>query len=88
MSQVTERASLVGRVDRLLEPSPRGDGISYLPMDPSARATMMFAGLEFEVAPHFRLTPNVVCTRYDRNEQGVRPEPDVHLRLTLFIDFE
>jgi hypothetical protein len=88
VSPVTERASLVGRVDRLLEPSPRGDGISYLPMDPSARATMMFAGLEFEVAPHFRLTPNMVCTRYDRNEQGVRPEPDVHLRLTLFIDFE
>lgn len=86
--QVTEAVSLVGRVDRLLEPSPKGDGISYLPMDPSARATTMFAGVEFEVRPHLVLTPNVVCTRYDRNDQGVRPDTDLHLRLTLFIDFE
>jgi hypothetical protein len=86
--RVTHRASLFGRVDRLLEPSPRGDGIAYLPMDPSARATMMFAGVEFEVRPHLALTPNVVWTRYDRNDQGVRPEADLYLRLTLFIDFE
>lgn len=88
VSRMTEGASLVGRVDRLLEPSPRGDSISYLPMDPSARATMMFAGVEFGIHPHLLLTPNVVWTRYDRNDQGVRPDSDLHLRLTLFIDFE
>jgi hypothetical protein len=86
--QLRERSSLVGRVDRLLEPSPRGDGISYLPMDPSARATMLFAGVEFELHPHLLLTPNVVYTRYDRNSEGVRPDADLYLRLTLFVDFE
>lgn len=88
VSRLTEGAGLVGRVDRLLEPSPRGDSISYLPMDPSARATLMFAGVEFEIHPHLLLTPNLVWTRYDRNDQGVRPDSDLHLRLTLFIDFE
>jgi len=88
VSRLTERTLLVGRVDRLLEPSPRGDGISYLPMDPSARATMMFAGLEFQINSQVFLTPNTVVTVYDRNDQGVQPKTDVHLRLTLFVDFE
>jgi len=88
VGRISKRASLVGRADRLLEPSPKGDDISYLPMDPSARATMMFAGVEFRLSPHLALTPNAVVTLYDRNEQGLRPDTDVYLRLTLFVDFE
>ena len=88
VSRLGERSSLVGRVDRLLEPSPKGDGIAYLPMDPTARATMFFVGVEFRARPHLSLTPNVVVTTYDRDDQGVRPETDIYLRLTLFINFE
>jgi hypothetical protein len=76
------------RADRLIEPSPRGDGIAYLPMDPSAPATMFFGGVEFRLSETFRLTPDVVLTRYDHNDAGVRPRADLHLRLTLFLDFE
>jgi hypothetical protein len=85
---INDKVSLIGRVDRLLEPSPRGDGIAYLPMDPSARATLLFAGVEFRLNPQLLITPNVVHTRYDRNADGVRPEDDLHLRLTLFLNFE
>jgi hypothetical protein len=88
VGKLGERSSLVGRVDRLLEPSPRGNDIAYLPMDPSSRAYTVFAGWEYRLSPHFRLTPNAVVTRYDRNGEGFRPETDVHLRLTAFIDFE
>jgi len=88
VGRISKRISLVGRADRLLEPSPKGDGISYLPMDPSARATMMFAGVEFRLNPHLALTPNAVVTLYDHNDLGVRPDTDVYLRLTLFVDFE
>lgn len=88
VSRMGGRTSVFGRVDRLLEPSPRGDGISYLPMDPSARATMVFAGIEFRLNSHLALTPNAVITAYDRNDQGLRPQTDVYLRLTLFLDFE
>ena len=86
--RLSEHHSLVGRVDRLLEPSAKGDGISYLPMDPSARAFMYFAAVEFRLNPHLAVTPNAVITAYDRNDQGVRPQTDVNLRLTLFFDFE
>ena len=88
VGELTSRTSLVGRVDHLLEPSPKGDGIDYLPMDPTARATTYFGGLEFRLHPRVALTPNAVVTTYDRNDQGVRPKTDVHLRLTLFLDFE
>lgn len=86
--EVSRRVQLVGRVDRLFEPAPRGNSIAYLPFDPSAKATTLFAGVEFQATPHFAVTPNVVVTRYDRNEEGVRPKTDLYLRLTLFIDFE
>ena len=83
-----ESLSVVARIDRLLEPSPRGDGIAYIPFDPNARATMLVAGLEYRVTAVFRLTPNLVWTNYDRNADGVRPDDDLHLRLTFFLDLE
>jgi len=82
------KTELVGRVDRIMEPSPRGDNIAYLPFDPSARATFFIGGLEFQTTPHFSVTPNIVYTRYDENDEGVTPKSDLHLRLTLFLDFE
>jgi hypothetical protein len=83
-----ESLSFIGRIDRLLEPSPKGDDISYVPFDPSAMATMMLAGVEYRFSPIFRLTPNVIWTNYDVNADGVRPEDDLHLRLTFFLDLE
>jgi len=87
-NRVGDKTRLVGRVDRLIKPSPRGNNISYLPFDPTAPATTLIGGLEFQPSPHFFLTPNFVWTRYDRNDEGIRPRTDFHLRLTLFINFE
>jgi len=85
---IRDKLSVIGRVDRILEPSPKGDNISYIPFDPSARATMLLGGLEYRYSPTFRVTPNVIWTRYDRNDLSVRPEDDLHLRLTFFLDLE
>lgn len=49
---------------------------------------MFIAGLEYQASPHIFITPNTVLTRYDRDDEGVRPRTDFHLRLTLFINFE
>jgi hypothetical protein len=83
-----ENLSLIGRVDRIMEPSPKGDNISYIPFDPSARATMLLAAVEYRLSPIFRITPNVIWTTYDRNDQGGNPDDDLHLRVTLFLDLE
>jgi hypothetical protein len=88
VGRVGERTSLIGRVDRLMEPSPSGDSIRYIPFDPTARATFFVAGVELRTTPRFRVTPNVIVIAYDTNDQGVRPATDVQIRLTVFLDLE
>ena len=85
---VADDIRLIGRIDRLMEPSPKGNNISYIPFDPSAPATMLMGGIEFQGAEHFIVTPNIIWTTYDQNDQGFTPESDLHIRLTLFLDFE
>jgi hypothetical protein len=86
--RLADQGSVIGRVDRLLEPSPKGDNISYIPFDPTARATLFLLGAEYRADERVRITPNVVLIKYDRSEGGVRPKTDVSLRLTVFVDFE
>jgi hypothetical protein len=86
--RVGEKKTLVGRVDRIMQPSPKGNNISYLPFDPTAPATMFIGGLEFQATPHISITPNTVLIYYDRNDEGIQPRTDFYLRLTLFINFE
>lgn len=86
--EMGERTSLVGRVDRIMEPSPSGNNIAYIPFDPSARATFFIGGVEFRLTPKLRLTPNTIVIAYDRNDEGIRPRTDFYLRLTFFFNFE
>lgn len=88
VQSLSEPLSLIGRIDRILEPSPKGDNIAYIPFDPSAQATMLLAGLEYRFSPVLRITPNVIWTTYGRNADGVRPDDDLHLRVTFFYDLE
>jgi hypothetical protein len=83
-----ERSEFIARVDRIIEPSPRGDNISYIPFDPTAPATMFYTGIELALSEHVSLTPNIIVTSYDRAEDGTRPETDLYLRLTAFVNFE
>lgn len=83
-----DKTSLIGRIDRVMEPSPAGDNIAYLPFDSSAPATFFVGGVEFRVTPYLYITPNAVVTTYDENDQQIRPETDIHLRLTLFLNLE
>ena len=80
--------SLIGRIDRILEPSLKGDNISYIPFDPSATATMFVAAYEYRLSDHLLVTPNTIVIKYDEDETGRRPNTDIFFRLTLFLDFE
>ena len=85
---MTSKWDAIGRIDRIIEPSPKGDNISYIPFDPSAPATMFLGGFEYRASEHFAVIPNAIVTSYDRNDEGIRPNTDVQLRLTFFLDFE
>jgi len=87
ITNIYKKIGLIYRFDRLLKPSPRGDGIDYLPFDPTAKATLLISGIEFEITKHFFITPNIVFITYDENDLGRRPESDLLYRLTLFFNF-
>jgi len=81
-------AAVILRVDRLFEPSAGGDNISYIPFDPTAPATMFVGAVEFRAHPLLTVTPNLVVIAYDRNDEGRKPDTDMLLRLTFFLDLE
>ncbi|NCZ62391.1 MAG: hypothetical protein EBY62_00930 [Cellvibrionales bacterium] len=82
------RWSLMGQLHRLFKPSVKGNDIAYIPFDPTAKATNLVGGLEYRVNEHVTLSPNIVWTRYSINESGVKPDDDLHLRLTFYVNFE
>lgn len=86
--KVYNNISLIGRVDRLLEPSPRGNDIEYIPFDPNSKATFFIGGIEFPISKHFIITPNVVFTTYDESNEGIKSNNDLQYRLSLFFNFE
>lgn len=88
VKNVGEKIRMTGRIDRIMEPSPKGDNISYIPFDPTAKATLYLAGLEYKVSDNLYVTPNTIVISYDRNDDGARPNTDFYLRLTVFVDFE
>ncbi len=88
VGRIRDKLNLIARVDRIVEPSPSGDNISYVPFDPRAPATMLVGAVEFRLGDTFTLTPNIISTHYDRAGDGTRPTRDLHLRLTFFLDLE
>lgn len=81
------KSALIGRIDRLVEPSPKGDGISYVPFDPAAPATMYVGAWEYRMLPNLTVTPNFIVIDYDRADDGYQAKTDLHLRLTAYLTF-
>ncbi len=88
MWKLTDIVSLVGRVDRLIKPSPSGNDIDYLPFDPTAPATLFIGGVELRAYRGLYVTPNAEIITYDRNDAGVPPTTDVVLRVTMFFQHD
>ncbi len=81
------KTTFITRVDRVIQPSPKGDNISYIPFDPSACATLFVNGVEFCLKDWLYLTPNVLFTDYQKLDKNT-PSNDLYYRLTLFVNFE
>ncbi|UTF59909.1 hypothetical protein [Gilvimarinus sp. DA14] len=69
---------LIARVDRLLEPSARGENIDYMPFSPESKSTLYILGSEYRLSPELRLLPNIEYVNYDRDIAS-----DWYLKLTL-----
>lgn len=86
--KVYKEMAVIGRIDRILEPSPNGNNISYIPFDPNAKATFFISGFEIPITTYFRVTPNVLFTRYDKTDGIPTPNNDLQFRCTVFLNLE
>jgi hypothetical protein len=88
VGRIAPEFNLIGRVDRLIAPSPRGDNIAYIPFASEAPATLYNFAVEYAGLESLRITPNVILIHYDRADDGSQPRTDRQLRITLFLDLE
>lgn len=88
VQKIYKDISVIGRIDRIMEPSPNGNNISYIPFDPNAKATLFLAGVEFPTTKYLTITPNVVFTTYDKENGIPTPHNDLQFRCTVFLDLE
>ncbi len=77
-----KKLNLFERVDRLLDPNPKGESISYLPFASDSKATFILAGVDYGLNERVRLIPNMEIVLYDRGYDS-----DVMLRFTFFYAF-
>ncbi len=82
---LSPKVSLIGRIDHLFAPSPRGDDTPYLPFSPDAKADLLIAALEWRLNQYVSLLPNVESILYDDSSAGQQPEDDLLLRLTFYF---
>ena len=78
---------LVGRLDRAFQAVPGGETFDYFPFSEKARLVVGYAGLDFLLAKHVHLIPNVEFAAYDRAADGTRPGTDVMPRATVFFNW-
>jgi hypothetical protein len=77
-----ERSHLLARVDRTFDPNPEGQAIAYLPLDPTAEATIAILGWDYALAEKLNVIPNVEWVTYEHPEGGPDPDDDLLVRLT------
>ena len=76
---------LIGRVDRIMKPTAKGDRVAYIPFSPDAKAWVGMLAASFSVNQYFRLMPNIQYVTYDDpvNDNKSQPSDDVYLKLTV-----
>ena len=88
VNSFTDNLNLILRADRLLKPNPTAEKIVYTPMDPTAKLTLLIAGLEWKPVADVSLTPTVEYIKYDQNDAGVTPGSDLYAKLTYYWVFK
>ncbi|MBI2839008.1 MAG: hypothetical protein HYX75_11870 [Acidobacteria bacterium] len=85
--KLNDRFSGVVRYDRMFDPQPEGDKISYIPFATNAKSNLFLAALDITLHKKVSLMPNVEAVFYDGQTSGDKPKTDIIPRLTFFFSF-
>ncbi|RME01652.1 MAG: hypothetical protein D6814_01065, partial [Calditrichaeota bacterium] len=87
VARTSPKTHLFARVDRLFDPNPKGEAISYIPFAATAKSTFVVAGVDVSPIPNVHLMPNIEAIFYDGAAGSSNPDSDVIPRLTFFYKF-
>jgi hypothetical protein len=85
--KIGQKTNLFVRVDKMLDPNPDGNKISYIPFDPTAKSTFIVGGVDITPLKTVHLMPNVEFVVYEKNNNGVKPDSDIIPRFTFYYKF-
>jgi hypothetical protein len=88
VGNVWEQVSILGRIDRNLDPNPQGEKIDFVPIDPTASSTLFLFGVDYSPVKDVSIIPNVEYVYYNENDEGVTPNSDLYAKLTFFWKFK
>jgi hypothetical protein len=83
---VRENLNLIARVDRMFDPNPEGNRIAYLPFDPTAKSTLVIAGVDVKLHRNLGVVPNIQWISYGSGASGT-PDDDLFARITFYYSF-
>lgn len=75
------------RVDHTFDPIPGVNSNDYFPISNLADATIVIAGVDFDLGHNINLIPNIEAATYQEQQSGIKPGNDVIPRLTLYYRF-
>jgi hypothetical protein len=81
--EVSEKANIVARWDRMASPIPDAAKVSYFRMDPTSKGNFFLIGLDLKMDDRVRLVPNIEVVSYD--DSGINS--DVFLKTTFYVKF-
>ena len=81
---VRAKTSVFARLDRYDDACSDCAGIDYLPIATNAPFTLAIVGLEYNVHPSFRVSPNIQFVGYGDPVTGAKPRNDAVGRLTFY----
>ena len=87
VGDVSENVSLLARVDRTFNQNPKGDDIAYIPLDPTAKYTLLIFGVDWHPIKNVKIIPNIEYVSYSKNSEGVTPDEDLFSRITFYWSF-
>ena len=82
-----KKVSVFARFDRLFDPNPNAEIISYIPFDDTARSNMILVGLDWTPTDAVHIIPNLVFVFYDKPDNIDKPGETIMPRLTAFFRF-
>ncbi|MFQ6120793.1 MAG: hypothetical protein ACE5KE_13035, partial [Methanosarcinales archaeon] len=84
--QINEKAALLARFDKMFDPNPAGEKISYIPFDSRAKSNLLIIGIDFKPHKLVHIIPNIEYVFYDETN-GYKPDPDFYFKMTLYYKF-